>query len=161
MVKMLYIVRGISGSGKTTLAKKIAAFENCHFYEADMFFMVEGEYKFVPPKLKLAHEYCFGQVRKNILVGKDVVVSNTFTREWEMQEYIHLALLYDYHVSIIECRGRYQNTHGLDEAAVARQVARFESNEAILASNERYQIYTKEHRVSFVNYCEYGYWTYG
>ena len=42
MEKVLYIVRGIPGSGKSTFAKSLGG---THF-EADMFFMKNGEYKY-------------------------------------------------------------------------------------------------------------------
>jgi Tfp pilus assembly pilus retraction ATPase PilT len=47
MEKVLYLVRGIPGSGKSTFAKTLSG----EYYEADMFFMVDGEYKFDVAKI--------------------------------------------------------------------------------------------------------------
>lgn len=124
----LYIIRGVSGSGKTTLARKYAEELNCRYFEADMFFERDGSYKFDPAELPKAHEWCFAKVKEEMRVGRDVIVSNTFTRTWEMRNYLDLALGEDAKVRVITCRGRYQNTHGLSEAMVAKQVARFQSN---------------------------------
>ena len=136
----LYIIRGISGSGKTTLARQIAEDENCLYFEADMYFVSasDGEYRFNAAELPKAHRWCFDRVCDEIKSDRTVIVSNTFTREWEMQQYIRRALLHDYTVRVIACTGRYQNTHGLTEEMVAKQAARFESNEEIVAKNSRY-----------------------
>ena len=53
MEKVLYIVRGIPGSGKSTFAKSLGG---THF-EADMFFMKDGEYKFDMFKFELKSYY--------------------------------------------------------------------------------------------------------
>lgn len=136
---ILHIIRGVSGSGKTTLAKKLSAAIGANYFEADMYFIRDnGKYMFDPKQLPEAHDWCLREVCREIKEGHNVIVSNTFTTEWEMQEYIRCALLYDFRVHIITCVGRYQNVHGLTEKAVARQIARFESNEEIKANNSRY-----------------------
>jgi adenylate kinase family enzyme len=94
-MKNLYLLRGIPGAGKSTLAKQLG---DAHF-EADSYFMVDGEYKFDPTKLRKAHEWCQGQVelamiQNHVTYGldsSDIVVSNTFTQEWEMKNYYSLA----------------------------------------------------------------------
>jgi hypothetical protein len=66
---------------------------------ADTYFMVDGEYKFDPTKLRTAHEWCQAQVelamiQNHVTYGldsSDIVVSNTFTQEWEMKHYYALA----------------------------------------------------------------------
>ncbi len=57
-MKNLYLLRGIPGAGKSTLAKQLG---DAHF-EADSYFMIDGEYQFDPTKLRKAHEWCQGQV---------------------------------------------------------------------------------------------------
>jgi predicted kinase len=149
---ILHIIRGVSGSGKTTLAKNLSLAVGCYYFEADMYFVrVDGKYTFNPAELPKAHEWCLEQVRKEMDLGYSVIVSNTFTREWEMQEYIRAALLHDYRVHIITCTGQYQNTHGLTKEQVARQVARFESNAEIKAANSRYD----NPNITFAEYNEY------
>jgi predicted kinase len=128
----LYIIRGISGSGKTTLAVNMAAKLKCHYWEADMFFCDEdGRYKFDATQLPKAHEWCFDWSVKSLVNGHDVIVSNTFTRLWEMRNYVDFALERGHKVRIITCTGRYQNVHGLTEEMVAKQEARFQSNAQI------------------------------
>lgn len=125
----LYIIRGVSGSGKTTLAQKMAAEKHCLYFEADMWFVRgDGEYIFDPKELQRAHNWCFNEVAAELHNGRDVIVSNTFTRLWEMRNYINLALERGCKVRIITCRSRYQNVHGLSEDMVNKQVARFQSN---------------------------------
>jgi predicted kinase len=130
----LYIIRGISGSGKTTLASKMAAEKNCRHLEADMWFMRgDGEYIFDFRELDRAHNWCFNEACVELNDGRDVIVSNTFTRLWEMRNYIDFATERGHKVQIITCNGRYQNVHGLSEGMVAKQAARFQSNAQIAA----------------------------
>jgi len=127
--KTLYIVRGVSGSGKTTFAKELAAREHCLYFEADMFFVrVDGAYTFNPAKLPEAHEWCFGEALSEMENNRNVIVSNTFTRTWEMKKYLDAAVNHCYQIRIITCTGRYQNVHGLTEAMVEKQRSRFQSN---------------------------------
>ena len=133
-MSILYIVRGISGSGKTTHAKELAHNLNCFYYEADMYMHVNGEYKFDPQKLPAAHDWCFDAVVREITNGNNVVVSNTFTRHWEMKRYIDFALEHNYCVIIVECVGEYQNVHGVSDAVISKQKARFVPNTVIADS---------------------------
>ena len=100
MEKMLYLVRGIPGSGKSTFAKSLGG---THF-EADQFFMVDGKYKFDGSKLKEAHNWCQNIVNTamilNLTAGlnKRIVVSNTFTQEWEMKPYFEMAEHHGYKI---------------------------------------------------------------
>ena len=96
MEKMIYLVRGIPGSGKSTFAKTLGG----EHYEADMFFIDgNGEYKFDGSKIKLAHEWCQDMVYMDMIKEiPKIVVSNTFTQEWEMRPYFELAKNYGYKV---------------------------------------------------------------
>jgi predicted kinase len=128
----LYILRGVSGSGKTTLAREMAAKLACNYYEADMWFLRgDGEYVFNPKELPRAHRWCFNEVCEQLKMGRDVIVSNTFTRVWEMRNYLDFAVEQGCKMRIITCRGQYQNTHGLSEQDVEKQRARFQSNQDI------------------------------
>ena len=86
MEKMLYLVRGIPGSGKSTFAKNLVDEKDYCHKEADMFFVDrDGNYNFEPSKIKDAHQWC--QEEMDFLMGlghSPVVVSNTFTQEWEL-----------------------------------------------------------------------------
>jgi predicted kinase len=119
----------VSGSGKTTYAKSLAVQKGCRHVEADMYFMREdGTYAFNPVQLPSAHKWCFDQAVLELHLGRDVIVSNTFTRLWEMRNYIDVALERNCRVRIITCTSRYQNVHGLSEEQVNKQAARFQSN---------------------------------
>ena len=87
-MKQLFLLRGLPGSGKSTLAKTLGG----RHFEADMFFVKDGEYKFDVNYLKMAHEWCQTMVWGNMKDQTDtIVVSNTFTQEWEMKPYYEMA----------------------------------------------------------------------
>jgi predicted kinase len=131
-MKNLYLLRGIPGAGKSTLAKQLG---DSHF-ETDTFFMVEGEYKFDPTKLRKAHEWCQSQIElaminNHVTAGldnSDIVVSNTFTQAWEMDAYYELAKQYGYRVFsiIVENRHGGVNQHNVPEDKLQMMKERFE-----------------------------------
>ena len=87
----LTLVRGIPGSGKSTLAKALAYSPDVMHLETDMFWMVDGEYKFDINRLREAHEWCQAETRKHLKNDFEVVVSNTFTTIKELRPYFDLA----------------------------------------------------------------------
>ena len=115
MEKVLFIVRGIPGSGKSTFAKTLGG----QHYEADMFFIDEdGNYKFDGTKIKDAHKWCQSFVETDMVLGyQKIVVSNTFTQEWEMKPYMDLAKKYGYKVFTIVVENRHggNNVHDVPE----------------------------------------------
>lgn len=130
MAKELFLLRGLPGSGKSTLAAQLGG----SLVEADRYFMQYGEYKFDASKLKEAHAWCRDQVRKWMEVdnaGYDVdriVVSNTFTQEWEMKPYYELAEKYGYrvHSIVVENRHGGKNVHNVPDEAIDKMRKRFE-----------------------------------
>lgn len=124
MDKSLFLIRGLPGSGKSSFAKLIC---NQHV-EADKFFMQDGEYKFDASKLKQAHEWCRNETERWMENGYDVVVSNTFTQEWEMKPYYELAEKYGYQVYslVVENRHNGVNEHNVPEEALMKMKNRFE-----------------------------------
>jgi len=131
--KILTLVRGLPGSGKSTFANLITnKFSIC---EADLFFYdKEGNYNFDGSKLKLAHVWCFNQVRIRMEDNKlnpqfypEIVVSNTFTQEWEMEKYYELAEEYGYKVFsiIVENRHGGINQHGVPAEKLEQMKNRF------------------------------------
>ncbi len=126
MEKMIYLVRGIPGSGKSTFAKTLGG----EHYEADMFFIDgNGEYKFDGSKIKWAHEWCHDMVYMDMIKEiPKIVVSNTFTQEWEMEYYIELAKKYEYTVFtiIVENRHGGKNVHGVPDEVLTKMRERFE-----------------------------------
>jgi predicted kinase len=134
MNKILTLVRGLPGSGKSTFAHFI--WNDYAICEADKFFYdKEGNYNFDATKLKLAHTWCFNQVRTRMEDNKlnpqfypEIVVSNTFTQEWEMEKYYELAEEYGYKVFsiIVENRHGGLNQHGVPADKLEQMKNRFE-----------------------------------
>jgi predicted kinase len=134
MNKTLTIVRGLPGSGKSTFSNFI--WNDYAICEADKFFYdSEGHYLFEPSKLKQAHEWCREEVEKRMIENQnnpqhypEIVVSNTFTQEWEMQAYLDLAKKYDYRVFSIIVENRHGNTniHGVPDDTLKKMKDRFQ-----------------------------------
>ena len=106
MGKNLYIVRGLPGSGKSTFARSIA--KSYQVFEADQYFIKGGKYNFDPSKLKDAHNDCKQRVARrmrenlfNSIFFSNIVVSNTFTQDWEMKYYRSIGKRYGYKVHTI------------------------------------------------------------
>ncbi|TXH14105.1 MAG: ATP-binding protein [Hyphomicrobiaceae bacterium] len=116
------LIRGLPGSGKSTLAATLDA----HHIEADMYFMHDGQYCFEPELHAEAHAWCQHEAREMLSLGISVVVSNTFTRLWEMRPYFDMARIMGATVEVIECTGRYQNVHGVPDEVIQRMAARWE-----------------------------------
>lgn len=134
-MKELFLLRGLPGAGKSTLANSLGG----SWYEADQFFLNEnGEYEFDASKLRDAHQYCQSRVEDSMkfftgledtfLSPSRIVVSNTFTQEWEMKPYYDLAEKYGYRVYslIVENRHGGVNEHGVPEDKLEIMRNRFE-----------------------------------
>ena len=131
---VLFLVRGLPGSGKTTFATAI--WNDYAVCEADKFFYdKEGNYNFDPTKLKEAHAWCKNEVESKMIEHQnnqqyypEIAVSNTFTQEWEMEDYFKLAEKYGYKVVslIIENRHGSENVHGVPEEKLQIMKNRFE-----------------------------------
>ena len=133
--KVLVLLRGVPGAGKSSFANFV--WNSGVIFEADKFFDTpDGGYKFDATKLKEAHEWCRLGVQtameENIQTDSqyysEIVVSNTFTREWEMQAYVDLAKEFGYTVVslIVENRHGGVNEHGVPEEKVQEMRDRFE-----------------------------------
>jgi predicted kinase len=133
-MKELYLIRGIPGSGKSTFANHV--WNDYAICEADKFFYdKEGNYNFDANKLRQAHEWCRQEVenrmKENLITPQyypEIVVSNTFTQEWEMEPYFKLAEQYGYKVFsfIIENRHGGKNVHGVPDEKLEQMRNRFE-----------------------------------
>lgn len=137
MSKTLWLVEGIPGSGKSTLAKIIQntqTFEGgdrfdgyCPHFEADQYFMVKGEYKFEAKSIPAAHLWCQTAVESYMKKGcHDIIVSNTFTRQWEREPYRLLSSKYGDTVFEIICNNNFGNIHGCPPETVQKMKERFE-----------------------------------
>ena len=134
MIKVLVILRGLPGSGKSTFAGTM--WNDYAICEADKFFYdKEGNYNFDPSKLKQAHEWCRQEVeikmqdnQNNPQYYPEIVVSNTFTQEWEMQPYFDLAKKYDYKIFsvIVENRHGNKSVHDVPDDTLKKMKDRFQ-----------------------------------
>jgi len=131
-MKKLILLRGLPGSGKSTLAK---TFDNAVHFEADMYFLDENSnYKFDASKLRDAHAWCQTSVGNAMIqnhtaqINGTIIVSNTFTQEWEMEPYIKMAAEWGYQVFtlIVENRHGGVNAHGVPEDKLQMMKERFE-----------------------------------
>ena len=129
----LILLRGLPGSGKTTLAKiilQLRSTDEPEVLSADDFFEdKEGDYNFDPTKLKEAHNYCQFRCSERMRQQKaKIVVANTFTQEWEMDEYFKMAERYNYrvHTVVVENRHGNENIHGVPEDKLQQMKNRFQ-----------------------------------
>jgi len=126
-MKQLMLIRGLPGSGKSTVAK---LFDKALHFEADMYFLdADGNYQFDASKIKNAHNWCRHSVMDAMKEGHPiVVVSNTFTQEWEMEVYYLLAEELGYRVisMIVENRHEGKNIHGCPDDKIEQMKTRFE-----------------------------------
>ena len=129
-MKSLFLLRGVPGSGKSTVAELIGAKGAGYaHYEADMYFIKDGKYKFNPAEIKTAHNWCMIQTEKAMANDTSIIiVSNTFTQEWEMEFYYEKAKYYGYTVFslIVENRHGGENEHGVPADKLQAMKDRFE-----------------------------------
>ena len=122
----LYLIRGLCGSGKSTLAKSLGG----KHVEADMFHIdKDGNYNWKPEKVKEAHSWCQNMVGSWMSDSEErIVVSNTFTQEWELQFYYDWAKDFDYKVFSIIVENRHEgvNSHNVPEETLEKMRNRFE-----------------------------------
>ena len=133
MNKVMYIVRGLPGSGKSTFANIV--WNEYAICEADKFFYdKEGNYNFDASKLREAHEWCKQEVetrmqdnQNNPQYYPEIVISNTFTQEWEMEAYFDLAKKYEYKVIslIVENRHGNASVHDVPVETIEKMRDRF------------------------------------
>lgn len=123
-MKEIVLIRGIPGSGKSTMARGMTT--HMH-YEADMYHIDDdGVYKFNAGNTQISHEWCAQMAKDAISLGASVVVSNTFTRMWEMKPYYDIAAQFGASVRVIIATGEYESVHNVPAEVVARMKERFE-----------------------------------
>jgi predicted kinase len=129
-MKEIYLLRGLPGAGKSTLAKSLGGLH----LEADMYFMKDGEYHFDVTRLRDAHAWCQNEVNTAMILNhttgenERIIVSNTFTQEWEMDAYYKMANQWNYKVFslIVENRHGGVNEHGVPTDKLEIMKDRFE-----------------------------------
>ena len=130
--KDLILLRGLPGSGKSTLGEVILYMPNNSLkpLSADDYFTEsDGTYNFKTEKLKEAHNDCQQRCANLMMNGVvKIVVSNTFTQEWEMKPYFEMAERYGYrvHTLVVENRHGGVNVHGVPDDKLEIMKNRFE-----------------------------------
>jgi len=124
-MKKFILIRGVSGSGKTSLAKMFERFGFGIVAADDFFIDVNGNYKYEPEEIAIAHawcqERCLALLNNPHLAG--VVVHNTSTRESDVQVYQQYAEShgFDFVCMVLENRHGNSDIHNVPEEALARQ----------------------------------------
>ncbi len=119
------IMSGIPGSGKSTYSKKLGGV----VCSADHWFEREGEYKFDPTKLGMAHGACLAKFTRALMAGEDViVVDNTNTSSLELAPYVALAQAFGASCELvtIQCDPDVafaRNVHGVPLETIRRMAA--------------------------------------
>lgn len=130
----LILVRGIPGSGKSTHAKALDA----KLVEADKFFIdKDGRYQHDSAYIKDAHNWCKLETKRLLKAGFNVVVANTFVKNWEMKFYQNLANEMGLVFEVIEMKGNYQNIHGVPDSVVTRMTSQFETLDSSFGTAKR------------------------
>ncbi len=119
----LILIRGLPGSGKSTLAKNMLG---CVHVEADMFHYRGDIYDWKPENVKASHEWCLNAATYLLASGANVVVSNTFTRRWEMDGYLTAAKACGATVLILTATGEWDNIHGVPKETIFKMKERWE-----------------------------------
>lgn len=95
----IILICGLPGSGKSTAALKYVG-QGFAWYEADMFFVKDNVYSWVPSLVPTAHQWCQKNTEKAMQEGKNIVVSNTNVTKKDRQHYVDLAAFYGYELEI-------------------------------------------------------------
>ncbi len=124
--QILIIVRGLPGAGKSTKATQLATELGYTHVESDMFFMKDGTYQFDPSRLCQAHNWCRERVADLLESGKSVVVSNTFTRKWEMLPYIPMATDNGIDLLVLKVVGNFKTIHNVPDSVIEKMRNRWQ-----------------------------------
>ena len=126
MCQKLILIRGLPGSGKSTIAQELS-YVGFKWFEADQYFTDDdGDYHYDASKIRQAHEWCQKLTSDALSSGYDVVVSNTFTRRFEMQPYFDMCKMHGIKPNIIEMVGSFGNVHGVPDDVIEKMRNRWE-----------------------------------
>ncbi len=111
MLCNLILLRGLPGSGKSTLAKVISE-GNWPVFSIDDYFtdQISGNYIFDYKKNHLAYSACENACKKAMQEGvKKIIIDNTLTLDWEIENYFKLAKQFKYRVFVCTVEKYHQN----------------------------------------------------
>lgn len=91
-----------------------------------MCFIQGGEYTWTKESIPDAVRFCRTATKLAMLEGLDVVVSNTFTRIWEMEWYLDFARYRGYEVTVYKMTGSHGSTHNVPEDVMKTMKYRWE-----------------------------------
>jgi hypothetical protein len=91
------------------------------------FYDEEGNYNFDASKLSEYHRCCLDATKVSLENGYTVIVSNTFTSEWELEPYVNLAKSMDIPVQIITVQSNFKSIHNVPAETLEKQKARMKS----------------------------------
>lgn len=124
-MRNLTLIRGLPGSGKSTLAKALQALYGAKHYEADQYFMKDGEYRFDGNRISDAHDWCQQMTYEALNEGHHVIVSNTFTKLRELRPYYDIALGFKILPHVILSQSNYGSVHGVPDSVLENMKNRF------------------------------------
>ena len=126
----LIAIRGLPGSGKSEFAKYLGL----NFFEADQYFENFNDGIFDFKLIKKAHQFCYKNIEKELILGNSVVVSNTMTTENEVKEYQDLAAKYKarFVSLVLENRHKGKSIHDVPKSSIEQMRNRFSIRLSIL-----------------------------
>ena len=124
--KYLFLITGAAGAGKSTLAEKLQELAPkfidpiAEICEADEFWYIlgKGKYAFDPKLLWKAHKWCQDNAKEIMMLGLNLIVSNTNIKPSDRKAYFQMADEYGYKVVFIHLTTQFQNQHGVPEKSV-------------------------------------------
>ncbi len=144
---VMVIMRGVPGSGKSFAALEMEARFSTKYkvkiYSTDNFFMKNGEYKWNPNAVGIAHKWNQNKVREAVQSKSEniVIVDNTNTTWKEIEPYAKMARDNGYFVIIAETTNAWardvdecvkRNQHGVPREGIERMLGRWESTDSII-----------------------------
>ena len=130
-MKDLILVRGVPGAGKSSIAEIINLNPDTYIIATDDYFNDrDGNYNFDGSKLIENHAKCRDAVEfaMNDDYYKVIIVHNTFTEKWEMDNYFIIAEEYGWtvHTIVVENRHDSKSIHDVPDHSINAQKERFE-----------------------------------
>lgn len=123
MVKLV-ILRGLPDSNKDEIVK--TQYSDFVHLEATMFFLLNGKYFYKKEDNTKAHKWCQEQVNNNLAHGKNVVVTNTFVRRWEIDPYILMSRALGTDLEIVTATGKGINKTNVPQEVIDNMKIRWE-----------------------------------